>query len=119
MKLHKLHVNQFRAGMIRERLPVAGVFPGVAGDSISATNAAGGKHNGFRLEDLESSAFAVVAERPNDAVAVFEQRDDRVFHVDFDTLMDAVVLERANQFQARAVADVGESRIAVTAEIAL
>ena len=33
--------------------------------------------------------------------------------------MDAVVLERANHFQACAIADVGESRIAVAAEIAL
>ena len=119
MKLHELHVNQFRAGMIGQRLAVAGVFPGVAGDFIGATNAAGGQHDGFRLENLESSALAVVAERADNAVAVLEQRDDRVLHVDFDALMDAVVLQRADQFQAGAVADVGESRIAVAAEIAL
>src|SRR4029077_21107688 len=119
MKLHELHVNQFRAGMICQRLPVARVFPGVAGDFIGATNAAGGEHDGFRLENLETSTLAVVAERSNNSVAVLEQRDDRVLHVDFDALMDAVVLERANQFQAGAVADMGESRIAVTAEIAL
>ena len=82
MKLDELHVHQFRAGMIRERLAVAGVFPGIAGDFVRAPDAAGGKHDGLGLENLETSALAVVAERANDAVAVLEQRDDRVFHVD-------------------------------------
>ena len=84
MKLHELHVNQFRAGMIRQRLAVTGIFPRVAGDFIRATNAAGGEHDGFCLEDLELSPLAVVAESSSNAVAVFEQRDDRVLHVDFD-----------------------------------
>ncbi len=52
-------------------------------------------------------------------VAVLKQRDDGVLHVDFDPLMDAVVLERANHFQAGTIADVGESWIAMTTEIAL
>ena len=42
MELHKFHVHQFRAGVIRERLAVAGVFPGIAGDFVGAPDAAGG-----------------------------------------------------------------------------
>src|SRR5208282_2370741 len=87
VKLHELHVNQFRAAMVRQRLAVARVFPGVAGDSIGATNPAGGKHNGFRPENLESSTLTLVAERANNTVAaLLEQGDDRVFHVNFDAL---------------------------------
>ena len=119
MKLHELHVHQFRAGVIRERLAVAGVFPGIASDFVGAPDAAGGKHNGLCLENFETPALAVVAKRADDAVAILEQRDHRVFHVDVDALMDAVVLKRANQFQTGAVADVGEARITVAAEIAL
>ena len=75
--------------------------------------------DGLGLENLETSALAVVTKRADDAVAVLEQRDDRVFHVDRDALMDAVILQRADHLQARAVADVGEARITMAAEIAL
>jgi hypothetical protein len=42
-----------------------------------------------------------------------------MLHVNIDALMDAMILERADQFQAGAVPDVGEPRIAMAAEIAL
>ena len=71
------------------------------------------------LEDVEAAALAVVAERAGDAVAVLEQRDDGVLHVHVDALVDAVVLQRADHLQAGAVADVGQARIAVAAEVAL
>ena len=58
--------------MICERMAVAGAFPGIAGDFIGAPDAAGGNHNGLRLENFETPAFAVIAERANDAVAVLE-----------------------------------------------
>src|SRR4029450_1169680 len=36
MKLHELHVDQFRASVISQRVAVAGVFPTVARDFVSA-----------------------------------------------------------------------------------
>ena len=33
MELHKLHVHQFSAGLIRKRVSVAGAFPTIAGDA--------------------------------------------------------------------------------------
>ena len=86
---------------------------------IGAAEAARGDDDRLGLENLEAAALAVVAERAGDAVAVLEQRDDGPFHVDRDALVDAVVLQRADHLQAGAVADVGEARIAVAAEIAL
>ena len=71
------------------------------------------------LKHLELPALAVVAERADDALAVLEQREDRVLHVDVDALMDAVVLQRADHLQPGAVADMREARIFVAAEIAL
>ena len=101
MKLHELHVNQFRAGMICQRLPVAGVFPGVAGDFIGATNAAGGEHDGFRLENLETSTRRGSCRTLNNTVAALEQRDD-VVPCGLRCPDGCRVLERANQFQAGA-----------------
>ena len=55
----------------------------------------------------------------DDAIAILEQRDHGNFHVDFDALMDAMILKCADQFESGAVADVCEPRIAMTAEVAL
>ena len=47
------------------------------------------------------------------------RRDDGELHVDVDAAMDALILQRANQLEAGAIADVREPGIAVTAEVAL
>src|ERR1035437_3638021 len=109
VKLQEFHVHQLRAGVIRERLPVARAFPGIGRDPVGAAEAAGGQHHRLRFENFEPSPLAVVAERAHDTVAVLEQRDNRPFHVDGDALMNAVILQGADQFQAGAVADVGRS----------
>ena len=119
MKLDEFHVQQFRARMIRERNAVARAFPGIARDFVSAAQTAGANHNGLRLENPETSALAVITKRAHNPVAVLEQVHNRVFHVNRDALMDAVILQRADHLQARAVADVREARIAMAAEIAL
>ena len=75
---------QFRAGVVGERVAVAGVFPAVAGDLVGAADAAGGEHDGLGAKQLERPALALVAERAGDAVAVLEQADDRALHVHVD-----------------------------------
>ncbi len=79
-----------------------------------------GRHDdGLRAKDLEAPALAVVAKRSGDAAAVHEQRDDRVLHVHVEALVHAVILERADHLEARAIADVREARVAMAAEVAL
>ena len=119
MKLNELHVEQFRARMIRQRNAVAGAFPGIAGHRICAAQTAGAKDNRLRFENAEATALTVVTKRADDAATVFQQRDDGVFHENRDALMDAVVLERSYEFKPRAVADVRQTRITMAAEIAL
>ena len=119
MELDELHVHQLRAGVVGERVAVAGVFPAVARDLVGAADAAGRQHDRLRAKQLEAAALALVAERAGDAVAVLEQRDDRALHVHVDALVDAVILQRADHLEAGAVADVGQPRIAVAAEVAL
>src|ERR1039458_6328481 len=102
MKLDVFHVQQFRARMIRERHAVARAFPGVGGNLKSATQSASAQHNCLRLENAEPSALAVVTNRTRHTVAILEQGDNRVFHVDDDALMNAVILQSADHFYAGA-----------------
>ncbi|GAA3047029.1 hypothetical protein GCM10020000_28850 [Streptomyces olivoverticillatus] len=46
VELHELHVDQARPGEQRQRVPVAGVLPGVRGDLEGLADAAGGQHHG-------------------------------------------------------------------------
>src|SRR4029077_7323637 len=101
------------------RVAVAGIFPAVARNLERAADAARRQHDRFGLEQLEPASFALVAERADHAVAVLQQRDNRALHVHVDALMDAVVLQRADHLETRAVADVREARIAMAAKITL
>src|SRR5260370_2806876 len=100
-------------------MSVAGVLPTVACDFVGAANAAGGEHDPFGAKNFEATAFTFVTKCAHDAIAIFEQRKNRVLHVNLDALMDAMILECANHFEPGAVADVRKSRGFVTAEISL
>ena len=119
MKLHELHVEQFGAGAVGEREPVAGVFPTVAGDLVRAADAAGGEDDGLGLPQDEVALFAIVAEGAGDAAAIHQQAEDGAFHVHFHAGVDAVILQGADHLEAGAVADVGQAGIAMPAEVAL
>ena len=45
MELDELHVHQLGAGVVGERVAVAGVFPAVARDLVGAADAAGRQHD--------------------------------------------------------------------------
>ena len=68
---------------------------------------------------MEAAALAVVGQHAGGAPAVENQLDHRVLHVHGDAEIGGVILQRADQLQAGAVADVREARIAVAAEVAL
>ncbi len=119
MELHELHVDQRRAGAVGQRMAVAGAFPAVAGDAVGAADAAGGEDHRLGAEEQESSALAFVSAGAGHAAIVGRQIDDGAFHVDGDAGVDGVILEGADQLEARAIADVREARIAVPAEVAL
>jgi hypothetical protein len=119
MKLHKLHVDEFRAGVVSQGHPVSGVFPRVAGDSIRSADAAGRDHHRVRFENFEPAAFAIVSKRTGDAVTIFKERYNCMLHIDFDALMDPVILQGTNHFQSSAISNVGKTRIPMTTEISL
>src|SRR5207247_4985797 len=119
MELNELHVDQLHARVISQRVPVAGVLPTVAGDSVRAANSARREDDRFRLEQSESAALSIIGESADDAVSVLEQGQHRAFHVHIDSLMDAVVLQGSNHLEPGAVSDVSQSRILVPAEVPL
>ena len=119
MELHEFHVHQCRARVVGERVAVAGVFPTVAGDFVGPADAARRQHHGFGAEQVKSSALAVIPKCADHAVAILQQRHDRVFHEDVDAEMNPVVLQRADHLQAGAVAHVRQPRVAMAAEVAL
>src|SRR5262245_24361636 len=119
VELNELHVDQFGPSEIGEGMAVAGVFPAIARDLVGFANAAGGEDDGLGAEDDEAALLAVIADGAGDAVAILQKPQDRHLHVDIDALMNAVILKGADHLQAGAVADVGQPRIAVAAEVAL
>src|SRR6266496_6775970 len=100
-------------------MPVAGAIPTVARNLVGFAKSAGGENNCFGAKNFEPTAFAIVSEGADDAVAIFQQRYDANLHVNLDSLMHAMILQRANHFQTGAIPNVRQTRIFVSAKIAL
>ncbi len=71
MELNELHIDQLGPRVISERVPVAGVLPTIARNSVRAADSAGGQHNRFRFEQTEAPSLPIVAERPDHSITVF------------------------------------------------
>src|SRR5262249_23609713 len=84
MELDELHVHQLRAGIVRERVAVAGVLPAVARDLVGAADAAGGEDDRARAKNEEASAVPLVREGAGRAAVAREQARDRALHVHLD-----------------------------------
>ena len=87
-------------------MPISGVLPTIASHLKCATNATRGKNHSFRLIQTESTPLSVVTKSSRDPVSILEQADNGAFHVDIDSLVDAMVLESADHLEAGSVADV-------------
>ena len=68
---------------------------------------------------MHATAFAVIAKHAGNAPTSGEQRNHRHLHEHFHALVNAVILQCANQLKAGSVTNVREARIAVATEVAL
>src|SRR5215831_3365379 len=100
-------------------MTITRVFPAVTSDLVSPPNSSSGQNHGLGTEQVKSSALAVISKRTRDALTVFEQPDDCVFHENVQTEMDSMVLQCADHLQARSVTDMRQPRIPMTPEITL
>jgi hypothetical protein len=73
----------------------------------------------FARKTRKRPALTIVTERTDYSSVLFQQNENGAFHVHIDPLMHTVILQRSNHFQARAITDMCEPRIFVTAKIAL
>jgi hypothetical protein len=119
VELDELHVDQLRAGVVPERVAVAGALPGVRGDLPRLSGAAGGHHDRTSAEGDEASVGPPVREGAADTVAVLEQAGDDVLHVDLDAAVNRLVLEGPDQLEPGAVTHMDEPAIRVPSERAL
>src|SRR5205814_8458181 len=75
--------------------------------------------DGFRAKNPEPAELAIVAKCSADSGSVLQQREDANLHMHIDPLVNPVILQGADHFQAGAIADVREARILMAAEISL
>src|SRR5713226_10100699 len=100
-------------------MAIAGAIPTVACNLVCLANSARREHDRSCPKNLEPPTLAFVTESTHHAVAIFQQGKNRMFHVHIDTLMSAVILQRANHFQPRPITDVRQARIFVATEVSL
>src|SRR5215831_1590459 len=105
--------------MVSEGVTVSCVFPTVAVNLIGASHATGRQHDCPRLKEYKSPAFAGIAEGTGDTTVILDDTEDRGLHVNFDSLMDTVILEGPDHLEASAIPNVSQSRETMTAEVAL
>jgi hypothetical protein len=83
-------------------------------------DAAGRDDDRLGLEGHELTGRAPIRDAPGDSpLTVVHELEDLALHEDVGVHRDDLLLERADQFQAGAVADVREAGVAVTTEVAL
>src|SRR5437588_10251219 len=100
-------------------MSVAGVLPAVACNFVGAANAASREHDCIGTKNFEATTLALVTKRAHDAIAIFQQRKNRVFHINLDALMHAVILQGTNHFEPGAITHVRETWILMPAKISL
>src|ERR1700685_4363333 len=120
VELDALHVDQLRAGPEGHGVTVAGALPRVRRELPGLADAAGRDDDRLGLEGDELTGGAPVRDAPRDAtLVVVDELQDLALHEDVGVHRDDFLLEGTDQLQPGAVPDVGESRVAVTAEVAL
>ena len=120
VELDELHADQVGAGVVGQRMAVAGVLPRVAVDLVGAADPAGREHDGLRAEQQEAAALAAIGERAADPAVVGQEPRDGAFHEDVDALrLHRPVLQGPDHLEARAIADVGEPRVLMATEVPL
>src|SRR5665213_2087329 len=120
VELNALHVDQLRASPQRHGVTVAGALPRVGRELPGPADAAGRDDDRLGFEGDELTCRSPVGDTPGDSTTVVvDQFQYLALHEDVGVHRDDFLLERADQFQAGAVAHVGETGVAVTTEVAL
>src|SRR5437879_1177206 len=119
MELHELHVHKVGTGVVCQRVPIACIFPTVTCDLVGTADSAGCQNNGLCLKQQKPAALAVITKSSDNTISIFQEGENRALHVHIDPLVYAVVLKGADHFEARAIANVSETRVPKSSEVSL
>ena len=120
VELDGLHLDHVGTGPDGHGVTVAGRLPGVGGVQPALADRPGRQHDGLGGERDELAGRPPVADGAGDAaVGVGQQAEDLALHEDVDAHRDDLLLQRPDDLQAGAVADVGQPGVAVAAEVPL
>ena len=119
MELYKFHIHKFSPRIISQRMSVTGIFPAIAGDLESSSNSPSGKNHRLCAEDHKPASLSCITESTGYIIAILKQRDNRAFHMHLYPLVDAMVLQSADHFKARAITNMCEPGIFMTTKIPL
>ena len=120
VELHAFHVDDVGPGPDGHGVAVTDGLPRVRGVLPRLADGAGGEDEGLGGEEHHLAGRPPVAHGARDpALGVVQQAQDLGLHEDVGAHGDDLLLERADELQAGAVADVGQAGVAVAAEVAL
>ena len=100
-------------------MTLTGVLPRARADLPAARNAPRRQYHRLGLEYVQRSVVTVVCETSGDAPVGLEQPAHSELHEHVHTHVDTLLLQGTNQLEARGIADVGQPRVGVAAEVAL
>src|SRR5579884_2398557 len=106
VELVHLHVFQWNAATIGNRHPVACAGKGVAGDFPGASIAAGGEHDGLRVEGMNLACANLQCDYTTGLTFINEQVEDEVFIEETHLVFDGLLIHGLQQHMAGAVGGV-------------
>src|SRR5579884_3542607 len=106
MELVHLHVFQRNAAPVGNRHPVARAGKGVAGDFPGASIAAGGKHDGLRVEGVNFACANLHRYYAAGLPFIEQQVEDEVFIEETHLVLDGLLVHGLQQHMAGAVGGV-------------
>src|SRR5689334_18753126 len=98
MELHKFHIDELSAGVICKRMTIPGIFPTVTSDLKSATYSTCCKYHCLCPKYNEPATFTIITKCACNALLILQQTNHRAFHMHFHSLVNAMILQRANHF---------------------
>ena len=120
MELHHLHVAELGAGVICESGAVARALPRVRRDAVHLAGAAACEEQRGAAIENQRAVGAPVGKSAGDPALCLEQLEDGDLHVHGQAVgVHGAILQRAQQLETCAIADVSQARIGVRAKRAL
>ena len=116
VELHELEVHERQTGAKGDRGAVAGTVDRVRRALVDAARRTGGEDHGLCAELVQTAVADVDGDHAGGAIVVHRQARQEPLFVDLDAALEALLVERVQNDEARDVGRVGGARVAGAAE---